>query len=106
MAPQSFAQVVKKLLQEEFHKQDEKFEKMEGKIGQLDDKMGHLEEKIEHLEEKVDNYRQEVVGFKADVMGEVQTMRDELTVALHQYERSDNRLTRVEKYLHLSPLDV
>lgn len=92
MAPQSFAQVVKKLLQEEFHKQDEKFEKMDHKIG--------------HLEEKVDNYRQEVVGFKADVMGEVQTMRDELTIALHQYERSDNRLTRVEKYLHLAPLEA
>lgn len=99
MAPQSFAQVVKKLLQEEFHKQDEKFDKMDGKIG-------HLDEKIDHLEEKVDNYRQEVVGFKSDVMGEVQTMRDELTIALHQYERSDNRLTRVEKYLHLAPMDA
>jgi len=92
MAPQSFAQVVKKLLQEEFHKQDEKFEKMDDKIG--------------NLEDKVDSYRQEVVGFKADVMGEVRTMRDELAVALHQYERSDNRLTRVEKYLHMAPLDA
>jgi|SRR3989344_9360489 len=97
MAPQSFAQVVKKLLQEEFHKQDEKFEKMDGKIGQMDGK-------IVHLEEKVDGYRQEVLGFKAEVIGEVQTMRDELTIALHQYERGDKRLTRVEKYLHLPPL--
>ena len=79
MTPQSFAQIVKQLLRDEFltheARENKRFEKLEGKV--------------DSIENRVEDYRKEVIGFKAEVI----------------YERTDRRLTRVEDNLHLPVLD-
>lgn len=59
----------------------------------------------EVLEEKVDKYRNDVLDYKVETVGEIKALREEVIVVNHQYERSDKRLTRVEKKLKLAPLD-
>lgn len=50
----------------------------------------------EILEEKLGKYRIEVLGFKEEVLGEIQKLREDVTVTLHQYKRTDKRLGKLE----------
>jgi len=56
----------------------------------------------EILEEKIQKYRVEVIGFKEEVMGEIKNLREEVTVTLHQYERTNKRVDKIAKHLNIS----
>ncbi len=64
-----------------------------------------FQKKIEKYHNEVKKYREEVVDFKVEVLGEIKGLRDEVTIVNHQYERTDKRVTRVEKKLKLAPID-
>lgn len=56
----------------------------------------------EILEEKIQKYRIEVLEFKEEVMGEIKKLREEVTVVIHQYERTNKRVDKIAKHLNLS----
>ena len=56
-----------------------------------------LEEMMdERLEAKLKPFRDDVLGFKVEVMGEIKDLREEVTVALHQYKRTNKRVDGLE----------
>lgn len=56
----------------------------------------------EILEEKIQKYRVEVIGFKEEVLGEIKDLREEVTVTVHQYERTNKRVDKISKHLNIS----
>ncbi|MBI2590499.1 MAG: hypothetical protein HYW33_01275 [Candidatus Blackburnbacteria bacterium] len=64
-----------------------------------------IEEKIGQMEDKLKIYRNEVLEFKDEVIGEVKGLREEVAVALHQYERTTKRVEDIEKHLNIDPID-
>lgn len=56
----------------------------------------------EIFEEKLKKYRIEVLEFKEEVLGEIKNLRDEVVVTLHQYERTDQRIGKIDRHLGIS----
>jgi len=56
----------------------------------------------EILDEKLHQYQIEVLGFKEEVLGEIKNLRDEIAVALHQYERTNTKVDEIASHLKLS----
>jgi len=59
-----------------------------------------VDEKVGKLSSEVKNYRGEIIEFKEAVIGEVKDLRDEVAVALHQYDRTNKRVDKIAQHLN------
>lgn len=60
-----------------------------------------MDEKIEKYRVEVLGFKEEVLGFKVEVLGEIKKLREEVSVVNHQYQRTNQRVDKIEKLLPL-----
>lgn len=64
-----------------------------------------LQGEIEGVKTELQGVKSDVLDYKVETIGEIKALGEQVTTTLHQYERTDKRLTRVERRLKLAPLD-
>ena len=58
------------------------------------------------METEVRSYKDDVVGLKVEILGEIQKLRDEVAVTLHQYQRTNRRVDIIDSHLGISTADL
>ncbi len=56
----------------------------------------------EILDGNLQKYKIETLGFKEEVLGEIKDLRDEVSVTLNQYERTNKKVDKIAKHLDLA----
>lgn len=60
----------------------------------------------EMLDRKIDGVKDYVMDYKVETIGEIQALREQVTVTLHQYGKTSKRLDRVVRKIKLPPIDL
>jgi hypothetical protein len=60
-----------------------------------------LQQSMDMVEEK---FSKKLLATEEKVMGEIKDMREELTIALHQYKRTNARVDKIDEHLGINTL--
>jgi len=55
----------------------------------------------EIFDDKLKKYEIKVVEFKEEVLGEIQKLRDEVLVTSHHYEKTNERVDKIDRHLEI-----
>lgn len=68
--------------------------------------MEEYRKEVQSYKVEVQEYKNDVVGYREETSGEIQKLRNEVIVALHQYKRTNRRVDLIDKHLDINTSDL